>query len=124
MTDEFDTLFVVIIFHQTFEGLGLGTRLAQMPLPRTLNYVPFVAGAVYALCTPIGMAIGLGVRETYNPNSVTANIVSGVLDSISAGILLYTGLVELLAHQFLFNEEMRKAPLKVVAFGVICTMFG
>ena len=124
VTDEFSTLFVVIIFHQTFEGLGLGTRLAQMPLPHRLNWVPFVAGVTYAVCTPIGMAIGLGVRETYNPNSITANIVSGILDSISAGILLYTGLVELLAHQFLFNEEMRKAPLKVVTFGVVCTMLG
>ena len=40
VTDEFSTLFVVIIFHQTFEGLGLGTRLAQMPLPHRLNWVP------------------------------------------------------------------------------------
>jgi zinc transporter 1/2/3 len=70
------------------------------------------------------MAIGLGVRTTYNPNSATANIVSGILDSISAGILLYTGLVELLAHEFLFNDAMRKAPASKVAFGVICTMLG
>lgn len=101
VTDELDTLLVVIIFHQTFEGLGLGTRLAFLPLPKHLNYVPYIAGTIYALCTPIGMAIGLGVRETYSPESVTASIVSGILDAISAGILLYTGLVELLAHEFL-----------------------
>ena len=44
--------------------------------------------------TPLGLAIGLGVRTTYNPDSTTASIVSGVLDSFSAGILIYTALVE------------------------------
>lgn len=44
------------------------------------------------LCT--GIAIGLGVRTTYNPDSTTASIVSGILDAFSAGILIYTGLVE------------------------------
>ena len=41
-----------------------------------------------------GIAIGLGVRSTYNPDSMKASIVSGVLDSLSSGILIYTGLVE------------------------------
>lgn len=62
-----------------------------------------------ACVTPIGMAIGLGVRHSYQGNSVTALVTSGILDSISAGILLWTGLVELLAHEFLFSEEMREA---------------
>jgi hypothetical protein len=35
-----------------------------------------------------------------------SNIVAGVLDSLSAGILIYTSLVELLAHDFIFNREM------------------
>jgi zinc transporter 1/2/3 len=33
------SLFIVIIFHQTFEGLGLGARLAFLPLPRKLKSV-------------------------------------------------------------------------------------
>lgn len=41
--------------------------------------------------TPIAIAVGLGLRTTYNGGSYTAQVVSGVLDSISAGILLYTG---------------------------------
>lgn len=44
--------------------------------------------------TPIGLAIGLGVRRTYNPENTTPSIVSETLDSLSAGVLLYTGLVE------------------------------
>src|SRR5699024_42937 len=29
--DEFKTLYIVLVFHQLFEGLGLGTRLATAP---------------------------------------------------------------------------------------------
>lgn len=60
---EFATLFVVIVLHQMFEGLGLGTRLAFLRLPGEYNWVPWAGAGVYALCTPIGLAIGLGVRE-------------------------------------------------------------
>ena len=57
-----------------------------------------MAGAlIYGLTTPVGIAAGLGVRSTYNPGSATASIVSGVLDSLSSGILIYTGLVEVSA---------------------------
>lgn len=77
-----------------FEGLGLGSRLASLKLPVRYNYVAICAAVLYGLTTPIGIAVGLGVRQTYNPDSTTASIVSGVLDSLSAGILIYTGLVE------------------------------
>lgn len=92
VTDGFTILFIVIIFHQMFEGLGLGARLAFLPLPARLNYVPVTAAIVYACTTPIGLAIGLGVRTSYDPTSTTALIVSGVLDAVSAGILLVRGL--------------------------------
>lgn len=46
-----------------------------------------------------GISIGLGLRSSYNPESATASIVSGVLDSFSAGVLIYTGLVEV-RHPF------------------------
>ncbi|KAL7416494.1 Zinc/iron permease [Mrakia frigida] len=121
---QFIILFIVIIFHQTFEGLGLGSRLAFLPLPRSYNWVPVTAGTAYAFVTPVGMAIGLGVRHSYQGNSVTALVTSGVLDSISAGILLWTGLVELLAHEFLFSEEMQKASNGKVFYAMSCMMLG
>ena len=40
------------------------------------------------------MAIGLGISSSYNSNSATTTAWEGTLDAISAGILLYTGLVE------------------------------
>lgn len=119
---EFDTLYVVLVFHQTFEGLGLGSRLAVTPWPKRKRWTPYFLAIGYGLSTPIAIAIGLGVRNTYVPGSQKSLIVNGVFDSISAGILIYTGLVELMAHEFMFSEGMRKANLSVVlsAFGVMC----
>jgi len=120
--NEFATLYVVLVFHQTFEGLGLGTRLASAPWPKDKDWTPYVMAVGYAVSTPLSIAIGLGVRTMYTPGSQTALITNGVFDSISAGILIYTGLVELMAHEFMFSETMRKAKLKVVlgAFGLMC----
>lgn len=79
---------------ESFEGLGLGSRLAFLRLPPRYNYVPILGAVIYGLTTPIGIAAGLGVRTTYNPGTAIASIVSGTMDSLSAGILIYTGLVE------------------------------
>jgi len=122
--ENFKVLFVVIIFHQMFEGLGIGSRLAYLVLPPKYRYVPYIGSFLYGITTPIGIAVGLGVRTTYNPESTQATLVSGVLDSLSAGILLYTGFVELLAHEFLFNPEMREASLGKLMYALACMMFG
>nr|AMD82963.1 zinc transporter protein ZIP1 [Russula atropurpurea] len=121
---NFKILFVVIIFHQMFEGLGVGTRLANLILPSKYNYVPYVGSFLYGITTPIGIAVGLGIRTTYNPGSTEGTLVSGILDSLSAGILLYTGFVELLAHEFLFSPEMREASLGKLLYALTCMMFG
>ncbi|KAG9567724.1 ZIP zinc/iron transport family, partial [Aureobasidium melanogenum] len=119
---EFTTLYVVLVFHQSFEGLGLGTRLAAIPWPESKRWSPYLLGAGYAISTPIAIAIGLGVRQSFAPGSQTTLIANGVFDSISAGILIYTGLVELMAHEFMFSTYMQKASIKTVltAFLMMC----
>lgn len=121
--DEFKTLYPVLVFHQSFEGLGIGARLSAIPFPKEKNWWPWALCLAYGLTTPICVAIGLGVRTTYDSNSFTANIIQGVLDSISAGILIYTGLVELLARDFIFNEHRTKS-LKKLTFMIVCTLWG
>ena len=120
--EEFKTLYVVLVFHQTFEGLGLGSRLAVTPWPKSKSWTPYLFAISYGLSTPIAIAVGLGLRTTYAPGSQTALIVNGVFDSISAGILIYTGLVELMAHEFMFSQLMRKAKIGTLmgAFGMMC----
>ena len=119
---EFNVLYIVLVFHQTFEGLGLGSRLAATPWPKSKQWTPYYLALAYGLSTPISIAAGLGVRTSYVPGTQKSLIVNGVFDSISAGILIYTGLVELMAHEFMFSSYMRQAPLRVVlyAFGIMC----
>ncbi|KAI4159670.1 MAG: hypothetical protein LQ342_006363 [Letrouitia transgressa] len=127
--EEFNTLYVVLVFHQTFEGLGLGSRLAATPWrikTRRGRYTPYFFALAYAMSTPVAMAVGLGARESWSPGSQTALVVNGVFDSISAGVLVYTGLVELMAHEFMFSPSMRRARGRVVlaAFGTMAAGAG
>ncbi|CDK24175.1 unnamed protein product [Kuraishia capsulata CBS 1993] len=125
--DEFVTLYIVVVFHQAFEGLGLGTRIALVDWPKARRWTPWILALGYGLTTPIAVAIGLGVRTSYPTHSRTALIVNGVFDSVSAGILTYTGLIELMAHEFLFSDEFKgKGGLSkmVKAYFVMCTGAG
>lgn len=119
---EFVTLYIVLTFHQTFEGLGLGARLATIPWPNSKRLTPYMLAVAFGVSTPIAIAIGLGVRNTYPPEGRTTLIVNGVFDSISAGILMYASLVELMAHEFMFSTSMRRASIRTVlsAFGLLC----
>ncbi|TWU72446.1 high-affinity Zn(2+) transporter zrt1 [Metarhizium rileyi] len=122
--DDFNTLFPVLVFHQSFEGLGIGARLSVIPIPTKWRWLPWALCLAYGLTTPISIAIGLGLHNTYNGSSYTANVVSGVLDAISAGILIYTGLVEMLARDFLFNpnrtDNKKRLALMLVSLYLGC----
>lgn len=71
-------------------------------------------GTFFSLTTPIGIVIGILVTNTYKENSSTALIVEGVLNSASAGILIYMALVDLLSHDFM-NPRLQKN--KMLQFG-------
>lgn len=158
----FITLFIVIVFHQFFEGLALGSRIAELgtgkhhalsnighhhhhglmaptdPKPgdespsvsdheKTVAYVPMwhkclLAGA-FALVTPIGMAIGTGVLSSFNGNDKGTAIAIGTLDAFSAGILVWVGVVEMWAGDWM-HGEMANASKSVTALGIVAMMLG
>lgn len=120
-TDELVILLIVLVFHQLFEGLGLGSRLAVAHWPEDKRWLPYLLAGLFALSTPVGIAAGMGARTN---NADTQKLVNGIFDAISAGILMYTGLVELLAHEFMFNPHMRRASLKIQLFAFGCILFG
>ncbi|KAJ5691648.1 hypothetical protein N7488_012383 [Penicillium malachiteum] len=119
---EFSTLYPVIVFHQSFEGLGIGARMSAIPFGE-YKKLPWLLCAAYALTTPISIAIGLGVRTTYSPSSKVSLIIQGVLNAVSAGVLIYSGLVELLARDFLFDPCRTKRRSRLL-FMVACTLLG
>ncbi|KAK4355794.1 hypothetical protein RND71_024765 [Anisodus tanguticus] len=101
-----------LTFHQFFEGMGLGGSIAQ---------AKFKSGAVaimvlfFSLTTPIGIVIGLGIANAYDENSPTALIVEGILDSASAGILIYMALVDFLAADFMHPRMQGNGKLQLGA---------
>ena len=119
---EFATLYPVLVFHQSFEGLGIGARMSAIPFGKH-TLLPWILCAAYGLTTPVSIAIGLAVRTTYTPESKVSLIIQGVLNAVSAGILIYTGLVELLARDFLFDPCRTRRRSRLL-FMVSCTLLG
>lgn len=56
--------------------------------------------------TPLGVAIGIGVGSSYHENGKLALGFQGSFNSVSAGILIYNGLVDLLLPTFLSNTML------------------
>lgn len=54
----------------------------------------------YSLTTPLGVAIGIGIHRGFQENSINNLITQGVLDALSAGILLYDSLVNIIVPHF------------------------
>ena len=67
---------------QGFEGLALGGSFVMAGYSR-LKYG--LMAAAFILITPIGVAIGLGISSSFNPNSKAALVSEGTFNSISAG---------------------------------------
>ncbi|KAI0001536.1 Zip-domain-containing protein [Xylariaceae sp. FL0662B] len=143
----FITLFVVILFHQMFEGIALGTRIASVgyyagggadhgshassddskgpsseePITaahrggsKSLSTLKkLLMAAVFAVITPVGMAIGIGVLQRFNGNDPSTLIALGTLDALSAGILVWVGLIEMWAGDWMFGGELANAGAAV-----------
>ncbi|KHN47216.1 Zinc transporter 1 [Glycine soja] len=98
-------LMAALIFHQFFEGMGLGSCITQANFKK-LSIT--LMGLFFALTTPMGIGIGIGITKVYDENSPTALIVEGIFNAASAGILIYMALVDLLAADFM-NPRMQKS---------------
>ncbi|KAM3424815.1 hypothetical protein BST61_g6796 [Cercospora zeina] len=119
-------LLIAISFHQTFEGLALGSRIAAVGWkPRALQ--PWFMALAYGCTTPLGQAIGIATRNLYDPDSATGLVVVGTFNAFSAGLLTYTSLVDLLSEDFLSDHSWstlrghrRVGAMCLVGFGAFC----
>ncbi|KAK3693425.1 hypothetical protein B0T22DRAFT_372396 [Podospora appendiculata] len=82
-----------------------------------------LAGA-FALVTPMGMAIGLGVLKQFNGNSPSTIIAIGTLDALSAGILVWVSLVEMWAPDWMLGGEMTHAGVLRTTLGLVALAGG
>ncbi|KAJ5449709.1 uncharacterized protein N7458_006158 [Penicillium daleae] len=104
---SFVVLLIAISFHQTFEGFALGSRIASLipDLFSPSSAKPWLMCLAYGTTTPIGQAIGLVLHNLYDPASTTGLLMVGITNAISSGLLLFAGLVELLAEDFLSESS-------------------
>ncbi|EXL41488.1 hypothetical protein FOCG_16292 [Fusarium oxysporum f. sp. radicis-lycopersici 26381] len=118
--EEFIVLYVMLVFHQTLKGLGLGSRLAIATWPPGKAWLPYFLSALYALSTPIAIAAGLSIRNSITPGTHSSLVIIGVFDAISARILLYTGLISLIAYDFFTGSASKgQSGIRFMAFGCI-----
>ncbi|XP_031263218.1 zinc transporter 5-like [Pistacia vera] len=105
-------LVVALSFHQFFEGMGLGGCISQAKFKSRAIAIMVL---FFSLTTPIGIAVGIGISSIYNEHSPTALIVQGLLNSASAGILIYMALVDLLAADFMKTKMLSNTRLQLGA---------
>jgi len=118
----FVVFLIAIAFHQSFEGLALGSRIAAINFP-SHSPRPWLMVLAYGTTTPIGQAIGLVVHNLYDPQSAAGLLMVGFMNAISSGLLLFAGLVQLLAEDFLSDKSygMLKGRRRWEAF---CAVLG
>lgn len=116
----FVVFLVAIAFHQSFEGLALGSRIAAINFPPR-SPRPWLMVLAYGTTTPIGQAIGLVVHKMYDPQSAAGLLMVGFMNGISSGLLLFAGLVQLLAEDFLSDKSygILKGPRRWEAFAAV-----
>lgn len=106
-------LVAALSFHQFFEGFALGGCISEAQFKKTAAAV--MAG-FFAATTPLGIAVGAGVASSYDASSPAALVVEGLLDSMSAGILIYMALVDLIAADFLSQTARCNVRYQVASY--------
>ncbi|KAJ6948647.1 hypothetical protein NC651_002842 [Populus alba x Populus x berolinensis] len=101
-------LVTALAFHQIFEGMGLGGCIAQAGF--SFGTVAFMC-FMFAVTTPMGIVLGMIIFSMtgYDDSNPNALIMEGLLGSLSSGILVYMGLVDLIAADFFHNKLMSSA---------------
>jgi len=123
----YKTLLAVVVFHQFFEGLALGARIALLP-NSSLHFgiwSKMMMSGAFALITPLGMAIGIGVLNHFNGNDQSTILTIGVLDALSAGVLLWVGVVDMWARDWAVSGgEMVQAGFGKTTVGMCSLLIG
>ncbi|KAL7600932.1 hypothetical protein Lser_V15G26224 [Lactuca serriola] len=106
-------LVAALCFHQFFEGMGLGGCILQAEYEMKMKAMMVF---FFSVTTPFGIALGIGLSNVYRENSPAALMVVGILDAVSAGLLNYMALVDLLAADFMGEKLQEDMKLQAISF--------
>ncbi|KAH0450021.1 hypothetical protein IEQ34_020713 [Dendrobium chrysotoxum] len=124
-------LIAALSFHQFFEGFALGGCISQVELiilgsievdscgvvqAQFKNSAAAMMASFFAITTPAGVGVGTALARQYNYRSPRALVVEGLLDSVSAGILIYMALVDLIAADFLSHRMSCNFRMQVASY--------
>ena len=129
---DFESLVTAILFHQLFEGLSLGIRIAALPPPTDpqqpiLGWLRPVLALLFALTTPAGILSGLyvfGEGHTNAGGGAGTKIAEGVLCAISAGMLIYAACVEMLAADIVLDPTLWRASKRRQVVALVSVALG
>eukprot|EP00026_Physarum_polycephalum_P006792 Phypoly_transcript_06844.p1 GENE.Phypoly_transcript_06844~~Phypoly_transcript_06844.p1 ORF type:complete len:426 (+),score=90.17 Phypoly_transcript_06844:126-1403(+) len=107
-------LFAAIIFHQFFEGLALGARVARAGFKKKAHI--WLLDVVYSLAIPVGIAIGIGIQSAISHDDFIYNIVNGVFQGLSGGVLIYVALIHMMKEEMERPEFKAGGPLLYIMY--------
>jgi zinc transporter 1/2/3 len=114
---ELAALIPALSFHQLFEGLAMGSQIAAVGFK---SWKAIVMALIYTVSAPIGVAIGIGIRSNYDANSSSTIFSQGILEAVSAGIILYAAFVTMLAYEFASDyHEFKAISVRVALFAAL-----
>ena len=114
------TLMVALSVHQFLEGISLGFVVSDAKLS-TIKSLIFVVS--YSVTTPIGICIGATLQHIYTNVSKTQILAQGSLQGISAGMLIYIALIQIIAEEFSkvgIKLQQRLCMYGALVMGAIC----
>lgn len=126
---EIASLVIAIAFHQLFEGLSLGVRLAALAFSSEQGRMlttPIILAIVFALSVPLGCFVGhfaLGKTSSLGSPESSLPLTQGIMSAVSAGTLIYASGVELLAGDFL-HSSLRQSSFRRQVLALVSLLTG
>ncbi|EGO23339.1 hypothetical protein SERLADRAFT_416696 [Serpula lacrymans var. lacrymans S7.9] len=150
---EFTSLLTAIIFHQLFEGLSLGIRIASLPSQSDspdeeqggaeggkkkgsgmwMSFLKPTLAFLFAVTNPVGIVIGiLPTNDALTPlpsspstpQTAHTKLIQGLMSAISSGMLIYAACVEMLAGDFVMDQLLWRSGVWKQALAVVSLLVG
>jgi solute carrier family 39 (zinc transporter), member 1/2/3 len=83
----FVILLIAISFHQVFEGLALGSRIAEIYHFGAKSGKLWLMAFAYGVTAPLGQAVGLGIHSSFDLESQTGLLMIGIANALSGYVV-------------------------------------